>query len=108
MALNWSQEEADRLAAIKEPLAKVSTATAFALCNQQGWRNTYMQGLLPIQLSGVGQRIVGRARTVRYLIRRGPELFPPDPEVIGGARQSRRTSAEIALIESIVPASKPL
>lgn len=101
MALNWSQEEADRLAAIKESLAKVSTATAFALCNQQGWRNTYMQGLLPIQLSGVGQRIVGRARTVQYLIRRGPELFPTDPEVAERARQSRRTSAEIALIESI-------
>jgi regulator of RNase E activity RraA len=76
MALNWGQAEADQLAAIRESLAKVSTATAFQLCNQHGWRNTYMQGLLPIQSMGLGQRIVGRARTVRYLIRRGPELFP--------------------------------
>ena len=103
MVLSWSQDEADRLAAIKEPLAQVSTATAFALCNQQGWRNTYMHGLLPIQLGGLNERIVGRARTVRYLIRRGPELFPGDPEVVERARQARRTSAEIALIESIEP-----
>ena len=101
MALSWGQEDADRLAAIREPLLKVSTATAFALCNQQGWRNTYMLGLLPIQQLGLGQRIVGRARTVQYLIRRGPELFPSDPEVRERARQGRRHSAEIALIESI-------
>lgn len=103
MALNWGQAEADRLAAIREPLAKVSTATAFQLCNQHGWRNTYMQGLLPIQLMGLNQRLVGRARTVRYLIRRGPELFPADPDVREKARQNRRHSAEIALIESIEP-----
>lgn len=101
MVLDCGQSEAGRLAAIKEPLSRVSTATAFALCNQRGWRNTYMQGLLPIQLLGLGQRVVGRARTVQYLIRRGPELFPTDPEERERARQGRRTSPEIALIESI-------
>lgn len=103
MGLNWTGAESERLAAIREPLAKVSTATAFAMCNQRGWRNTYMQGLLPIELMGLGKRIVGRARTVQYLMRRGPEQFPEDPAVRERARQGRRQSAEIMLIESIEP-----
>lgn len=91
----WGADAAARLAAIRDDLAQVSTASAFQLMNQQGWRNTYMQGLLPLERMGLGQRLVGRARTCRYLMRRGPE-GPPDPE-------RRRTSAEITLIESIAP-----
>jgi regulator of RNase E activity RraA len=93
--LVWGSSEQARLDALREDLAQVSTASAFNLLQQQGWRNTYMQGLLPLEPLGLGKRLVGRARTCRYLMRRGQES-PPDP-----AR--RRTSAEIVLIESIEP-----
>src|SRR5215471_14346052 len=91
----WGSSEQSRLDALRENLAQVSTATAFTLLQQQSWRNTYMQGLLPLTPLGLGKRLVGRARTCRYLMRRGPE-GPPDPN-------RRRTSAEIVLIESIEP-----
>ena len=48
-----------------------------------------------MQPLGLGKRLVGRARTCRYLMRRGPE-GPHDPE-------ARRRSPEIVLIESIEP-----
>lgn len=93
--LMWGASEQSRLDALREDLAQVSTASAFNLLQQQGWRNTYMQGLLPLEPLGLGKRLVGRARTCRYLMRRGPD-GPPNPE-------RRRTSAEIVLIESIEP-----
>ncbi len=93
--LVWGEKESARLAAIRDDLAQVSTASACQLLVQQGWRNTYMQGLLPLESLGLGTRLVGRARTVRYLMRRGPDA-PPNPA-------ARRQSAEIALIESIEP-----
>ncbi len=93
--LVWGSNEQARLDALREDLAQVSTASAFNILQQQGWRNTYMQGLLPLAPLGLGTRLVGRARTCRYLMRRGPE-GPPNPE-------RRRTSAEIVLIESIEP-----
>lgn len=93
--LAWGPEQQARLDALCEDLAQVSTATAHTLLIQQGWRNTYMEGLLPLEPLGLGNRLVGRARTCRYLTRRGPE-GPPNPGV-------RRTSAEIVLIESIEP-----
>jgi regulator of RNase E activity RraA len=93
--LNWGAAEETRLAAIRDDLARVSTATACHLLVKLGWRNTYMQGLRPLQPLGLGQRLVGRARTCRYLMRRGPE-GPPDPV-------ARRRSAEIVLIEEIAP-----
>lgn len=93
--LVWGQEEAARLAALRDDLAQVSTASACQMLVQQGWRNTYMQGLLPLESLGLGTRLVGRARTCRYLMRRGPE-GQHDPA-------KRRTSAEIVLIESIEP-----
>lgn len=91
--LTWGPDETARLAAIRDDLALVSTASAFQLLLALGWRNTYMQGLLPVQPLGLGVRLVGRARTCRYLMRRGPD----------GAfnREARRKSAEIVLIESI-------
>jgi len=89
----WGANEEERLAAIRDDLATVSTATACQLLVLLGWRNAYMQGLLPLQRLGVGHRLVGRARTCRYLMRRDPE-GPPDPV-------ARRRSAEIVLIESI-------
>ncbi len=91
----WGREEAGRLDAIREDLAQVSTATAFHMLLQMGWRNTYMQGLRPLRPLGLGHRLVGRARTCRYLMRRGP-LGPPDPV-------ARRHSPEIVLIEAIAP-----
>ena len=69
----WSQEHEDRLQRIKDDLAKVSTATACQLLLHHGWRNTYMVGLRPLQPLGLGNRLVGRARTCRYLMRRAPE-----------------------------------
>lgn len=93
--LVWGQEQQARLEALREDLAQVSTATAHTLLIQRGWRNTYMEGLLPLDSLGLGKRLVGRARTCRYLMRRGAE-GAPNP----GAR---RTSAEIVLIESIEP-----
>ena len=93
--LAWGSEQAARLAALRDDLAQVSTASAFNLMQLQGWRNTYMQGILPLEPLGLGVRLVGRARTCRYLTRRGPEGLP-DPA-------ARRRSAEIALIESIEP-----
>jgi len=103
MALNWSPEQQARLDAIREELAKVSTATANHQLQQLGWRNTYMVGLLPLQEMGVGKRLVGRARTCRYLPRRGPETPPTDEAARAAARERRRNSAEIALIEALEP-----
>ena len=87
--------EAARLAAIRDDLASVSTATACQLLIALGWRNAYMRGLQPLQELGLGTRLVGRARTCRYLMRRGPE-GPHDPV-------ARRISPEIVLIESLEP-----
>ncbi len=87
-------EEA-RLAAVRDDLAGVSTATAAQLLIALGWRNAYLRGLLPLRELGLGVRLVGRARTCRYLVRRGPE-GPHDPE-------ARRRSPEIVLIESVEP-----
>ena len=94
-SLVWGADEAARLAAIRDDLAQVSTATANHLLLGLGWRNTYMPGLAPLQPLGTGLRLVGRARTCRYLMRRGPE-GPRSPE-------ARRASPEIALIEAIEP-----
>lgn len=91
--LSWGPAEEGRLAAIRHDLALVSTASATQLLIKHGWRNGYMIGLRPLQTLGLGRRIVGRARTCRYLLRRAPE-GPPDPA-------GRRHSAEIELIESI-------
>jgi regulator of RNase E activity RraA len=93
--LSWGPSDDARLAAIRDDLARVSTASANQLLLRLGWRNTYMVGLRPLQRLGLGRRLVGRARTCRYLMRRGPE-GPPDPV-------ARRQSAEIVLIESIAP-----
>lgn len=101
--LQWGPDEALRLDGIRDRLAQVSTATAFHLMYEQGWRNTFMQGLAPLQELGLGQRIVGRARTVRYLMRRGPELFPKDDVTRAEALLRRRSSPEIVCIETLEP-----
>ena len=93
--LTWSPEHDARLAAIRDQLASVSTASACQILIHHGWRNTHMLGLRPLQPLGRGTRLVGRARTCQYLMRRGPE-GGHDPE-------RRRTSAEIVLIEDIAP-----
>ncbi len=93
--LMWGPDEDQRLAAIRDDLATVSTATACQLLISQGWRNAYMLGLLPLRPLGLGVRLVGRARTCRYLTRRGPE-GEHDPA-------KRRISPEILLIEEIQP-----
>src|SRR5437763_148898 len=82
---DWSPEYGARLAAIRDDLAQVSTATAFTLLHQHGWRNTYMKGLHPLQELGLGQRLVGRARTCRYLLRRGPERPPATEEDVAAS-----------------------
>lgn len=92
---DWGTMEYERLSTIREALASVSTATACHLLISQGWRNGYMLGLAPIRSLGLETRLVGRARTCRYLPRRGPE-GPFDPE-------ARRVSPEIVLIEDIEP-----
>jgi 5-oxopent-3-ene-1,2,5-tricarboxylate decarboxylase/2-hydroxyhepta-2,4-diene-1,7-dioate isomerase len=91
----WGPAEDARLAAIREPLAMVSTATACQMLISHGWRNSYMLKLRPLSPLGLGVRLVGRARTCRYLARRGPE-GPPDPA-------ARRISPEIVLIEAMRP-----
>jgi regulator of RNase E activity RraA len=101
--LSWGPEEQARLEAIRDELAQVSTASAFQMLHQLGWRNTYMQGLAPLQELGLGRRIVGRARTCRYLMRRGPEGYAKDETARAAARERRRTSPEIVLIESLEP-----
>ncbi|MBA2278735.1 MAG: ribonuclease activity regulator RraA [Chloroflexia bacterium] len=93
--LNWGPDADARLAAIREDLAGVSTASACQLLIHLGWRNAHLLGLRPLQPLGRGVRLVGRARTCQYLMRRGPE-GGHDPE-------RRRTSAEIVLIEAIEP-----
>jgi regulator of RNase E activity RraA len=93
--LVWGPSEEARLAAIRDDLASVSTATACQLLIALGWRNAYMRGLMPLRELGLGARLVGRARTCRYLMRRGPET-PHDPV-------ARRVSPEIVLIESLEP-----
>ncbi len=93
VGFDWGPESDRRLGEIRSQLATVSTATACQLLISHGWRNGYMLGLLPLSPLGLGVRIVGRARTCRYLMRRGPE-GPPDPA-------SRRESPEIVLIEAV-------
>src|SRR5687768_9839582 len=93
--LHWGPSESARLAAIRDDLARVSTASACQLLIKLGWRNAHMLGLRPLQPLGLGNRLVGRARTCRYLMRRAPE-GEPNPE-------ARRRSAEIVLIESLEP-----
>lgn len=91
----WNPDDAERLDRIRADLALVSTASACQLLIKLGWRNAYMIGLRPLQPLGLGNRLVGRARTCRYLMRREPEVeHNPD---------ARRQSAEIQLIESISP-----
>ena len=92
---SWGPTEDARLAAIRDDLARVSTASACQLLIKLGWRNAHMLGLRPIQPLGLGNRLVGRARTCRYLMRRAPE-GEPNPE-------ARRRSAEVVLIESLGP-----
>src|SRR4051794_602516 len=101
--LRWGAGEAGRLEAIRAELAQVSTATAFHMLYQLGWRNTYMQGLRPLAELGLGTRLVGGARTCRYLARRGPDVPPADAAAREAARQRRRSSPEIVLIESLEP-----
>jgi regulator of RNase E activity RraA len=91
----WGPAEDARLAAIHDDLAQVSTASACQLMIKLGWRNAHPLGLRPLAPLGLGHRLVGRARTCRYLMRRGPE-GEHDPA-------ARRVSAEIVLIESIQP-----
>src|SRR5919112_2123446 len=93
--LVWGPSEEARLAAIRDDLASVSTATACQLLIALGWRNAYMRGLMPLRELGLGTRLVGRARTGRYLMRRGPE-GSHDPV-------ARRVSPEIVLIEALEP-----
>ncbi|MEZ4564178.1 MAG: hypothetical protein R2853_15730 [Thermomicrobiales bacterium] len=93
--LVWSPDDGQRFAAIRADLAQVSTATACQLLISRGWRNTYMLGLHPLQPLGLGQRLVGRARTCRYLMCRSAE-GPHDPA-------ARRVSPEIVLIEALEP-----
>lgn len=100
---HWSAAESARLAAIRDELAQVSTATAYHMLLQLGWRNTFMLGLRPLQELGLGKRLVGRARTVRYLPRRGPDLPPADADEREARRAARRASPEIVLIESLEP-----
>jgi len=92
-AFTWTGEERQRFQAIRDDLALVSTASACQLLISEGWRNSYLQGPLPIRPLGLGVRLVGRARTCRYLVRRGPDQGP-NPE-------RRRVSPEIVAIESI-------
>jgi regulator of RNase E activity RraA len=99
----WGAAEAARLAAIREALGEVSTATAFHLLYELGWRNTYLQDLRPLSELGLGRRLVGRARTVRYLPRRGPDNFPKDGDARAAALERRRSSPEIVCIESLEP-----
>ncbi len=94
-SLSWGLEQDSRFAAIREPLSQVSTATACQLMISLGWRNGYMQGLSPLRSLGLGNRLVGRARTCQYLMRRGPEGVFNSEE--------RRVSPEIVLIESLQP-----
>ena len=87
-------EREARLAAIRDDLASVSTASACQLMINHGWRNAYMRGLKPLRRLG-GASPGGRARTCRYLMRRGRR-----------ARMTRSragNSPEIVLIESIQP-----
>ena len=101
--LEWGPDQARRLASIRDALAQVSTATAFHMLYEKGWRNAYMQGLAPLQELGLGQRLVGRARTVRYLMRRSPEVFAKDEATRAAILQARRSSPEILCIESLEP-----
>ena len=44
----------------RDDLARVSTATGYQLLFGQGWRDCYMQGILPLAPLGLGVRLVGR------------------------------------------------
>lgn len=89
----WTDDDNRRFLAIKDDLSLVSTASACQLLIAEGWRNAYMVGLLPRRPMGLGVRIVGRARTCRYLMRRGPAT--------GHDPLARRVSPEIVAIEAI-------
>jgi len=101
---NLEPDTSARIQALSPELSKVSTATACHMLQQQfGWRNTYARGLLPLQELGLGKSLVGRARTLRYLMRRAPEVRPADEQARTQARGVRRRSPDIVLIESLEP-----
>ena len=68
--LAWGPSEEARLAAIRDDLASVSTATACQLLIALGWRNAYMRGLRPCRSWG-WVPAWWAALTCRYLMRRG-------------------------------------
>ena len=72
--LVWGPSEEARLAAIRDDLASVSTATACQLLIALGWRNAYMRGLLPLAGAGAGDPPGGP----------GPHLPLPDAPRPGG------------------------
>jgi regulator of RNase E activity RraA len=51
-------------AEVMEELKKISAATACGTLMKLGYRNTFMHAINPMSL---GQRMMGRARTIRYL-----------------------------------------
>ncbi|NQW16640.1 MAG: ribonuclease activity regulator RraA [Chloroflexi bacterium] len=52
---------------ILESLAQISTATACWTLYTMGIYNTYMKGLKPLEPRGTGNRLVGRAFTMRWI-----------------------------------------
>ena len=72
-------------------LSHVTTATLTLLLNRLGERNTFMEGISPLDPIA---KIVGRARTIRYLPARGPAQDGPG----GGEGNPQRLA-----IESIPP-----
>lgn len=100
---DWGSAEQQRFEAIREPLARVSTATANHMLQMMGWRNTFAVGLSPLQPLDRGLVLVGRARTVRYLPRRASEAAPTTDEERAVQRAARRNSPEMLTIESLEP-----
>src|SRR5829696_8551191 len=84
----WGPTEEARLTAIRDDLARVSTATACHLLITRGWRNAYLRGLRPLQELGLGTRLVGRSR------RRSPSVMRRSAASSGSGRTDRVDHSE--------------
>ncbi len=81
--------------ALREQLARVSTATLAHQLQRRGIRNAFLSGLQPIK---DGQRMVGLAHTLRYV----PVREDLQPQLSGGQNAQRRAVEGLVADEVLV------
>ena len=80
---------------ILDSLTGISTATACATLHTMGMRNTFMKGLKPLTPLGLGNRLAGRASTMRWIPHR-EDLAEEEVSVVDGVDAFRRAIEQIS------------